>query len=386
MYNLKADLMTHRILMLSSVPLATPWNGADKNLARLLVEADRRNQFIVQTSQTETWPTHVQPVREQAVSAMPTPQQKLRAMRYLLSHTGSADLVHVVASLGSPSRLSAGLLRGWPALRCRPIIHTVPSIGDRPVLREYFPGDMTVVVSDFTQRLLVSQGVPNVVRVYPPLDQHLRPTTDPVELAQSLQLGPRAVLYPAHYGPESGIREMIQAFAQLPTTLNDAVLVLACRTHRHQDPDREAEQVLATATKAGIADRVRVVGNVSDMPALIAACAITALVPGKLASKMDLPLVILEALALGRPVITSDKPPMSEALLGGGLGVRYGDVAGLSAALARLLSDAPLRAELAATGRAAVLHHCQPARIVEQYQQIYSQALEGRAGLVQRPR
>lgn len=379
--------MTHRILMLSSVPLATPWNGADKNMARLLVQADPHNQFIVQTSQAETWPAHVQPVREPIASAMPTPQQKLRALRYLLSHTGAVDLVHVVASLSNPSRWSAGLLRGWPALRGRPIIHTVPSIGDRPVQRRNFPGDITVVVSDFTQRLLTSHGVPNVVRVYPPLEQqHLRPATAPAGLGQSLQLGPRAVLYPAHYGPESGIREMIQAFAQLPATLDDAVLVLACRTHRHQDPAEEARQVLATAREAGIADRVRVLGNVSDMPALIAACAVTALVPGKLASKMDLPLVILEALALGRPVITSDKPPMSEALLGGGLGVRYGDVAGLSAALTRLLDDARLRAELAATGRAAVLHHCQPAQIIEHYQQIYARALESRSGLVQRLR
>lgn len=120
------------------------------------------------------------------------------------------------------------------------------------------------------------------------------------------------------------------------------------------------------------------VGNVSDMPAVILACAITAPIPGKLASKMDLPLVILESLALERPVIVSDTPPMSEALLGGGLSVPHRDVPALTTALTQLLSNPRLRAELAAKGHANVLQQCDPARIVEHYQQIYHDALHGR--------
>jgi glycosyltransferase involved in cell wall biosynthesis len=367
--------MTRRILMLSSVPLAAPWNGADKNMARLLAHADPSNHFIVQTDRDEVWPSHVESIRERRTSAMPTRDQKLRAFAYLLRHTGAADLVHVVASLSNPSRWSAPLLRAWTALRRRPLIHTVPSIGDRPVQRHNFPGDVTVVVSEFTQRLLTSQGVPNVVRVYPPLDEQ-RPASDPAVLAQMHTLGPRAVLYPAHYGPESGIGEMIHAFAQLPPTLDDAVLVLACRTHPHQDPAQEAARVMATARQAGLAERVRVLGNVRDMPALIRACAVTALVPGKLASKMDLPLVVLEALALERPVITSNKPPISESLLGGGgFAVRYGDVSALAAALTQLLADPQLRSRLAVQGRAAVRQHCQPTHIIERYRQIYDRAI-----------
>ncbi len=377
--------MTYRILMLSSIALAAPWNGADKNLARLLVQSDSNNQFIVQTGIDEAWPSHVGAVRLRGTSPIPTNREKLRGFSYLLRHTRDVDLVHVVASLSNPSPWTARLVHDWLAACRKPLVHTIPSIGDIPIKHQNFAGDITVVVSEHTRQLLTSHGVPNVVRIFPPLDErHLHPSTSATELAQRLAIGPRAVLYPAHYGPQSGISEIIRAFAQLPATLHDAVLVLACRTQPGQDSAREAQHAMAFAATAGIADRVRVIDHVSDMPALIMACMVMALVPGKLASKMDLPLVVLEALVLERPVIISDKPPMSEALFGGGFAVRHGDVPALTAALAQLLLDSNLRAKLAAQGRAAVLQQCHPVRVVDRYKQIYQSAFEGHRELARK--
>lgn len=367
-----------RILMVSSVPLAAPWNGADKNFARLLVELDRGHRYTVQTGPVDVWPAdRVFAIRQRHPEAMPTTRQKLRSLAYMARYARGADLLHVVASLARPSRWVVDGLRAVRTLSGRPLVHTVPSIGDQPAERRNFVADVTVVVSNYTQRLLSNSGVPNVVRVFPPLDERsLRPAADPAQLAAELALGSRAVLYAAHYDPESGMREMIQAFARLPAELGDSVLVLACRTHVGQDPGREAERAFAWAAEAGIAGRVRVLGNVRDMPALIRACAITVLVPASLSSKMDLPFVILEALALGRPVIVADRAPMSEALLGeGGLAVRYGDVSGLTLALGHLLAHASLREEMAARGRAAVLSQCDPAHVVDCYQQFYASAI-----------
>src|SRR6266498_3916689 len=385
MYYDKAGRMTYRILMLSSIALAAPWNGADKNLARLIAQSDSNNQFIVQTGIDEAWLPHVSAVRLPSTSPTPTNLEKLRGFSYLVRHTRDVDLVHVVASLSNPSRLTARLLHGWLAACRKPFVHTLPSIGDITIKRHNFAGDITVVVSEHTRQLLTDHGVPKVIRIFPPLDErHLHPSTSATELAERLALGPRAVLYPAHYGPQSGISEIIRAFAQLPATLDDATLVLACRTQPGQDSAREAQHAMAFAATAGIAHRVRVIDNVSDMPALITACMVMALVPGKLASKMDLPLVVLEALVLERPVIISDKLPMSEALFGGGFAVRHGDVTALTAALAQLLLDSNLRAKLAAQGRAAVLQQCHPVRVVDRYKQIYQSAFEGHRELARK--
>ena len=54
---------------------------------------------------------------------------------------------------------------------------------------------------------------------------------------------------------------------------------------------------------------------------------------------MAIPMVLLESLALGRPIVTGDRPPLSEAILGGGLGARPGDAGALADSLSRLLAD-----------------------------------------------
>ena len=371
--------MKRRILMASSVPLAKPWNGADKNLAKLLVRRDRHNHFVVHTSAKEPWDpqSDITAIRSRRVSAMPTTEQRLREMAYMLKHSGSADLIHLVASLHGPSSCTGPALRAWSTFRQRPLVHTLPSVGDVPIERRNFAGDATVVVSEHTRRRLQEHGVSNVFRVYPPLEME---SLHPVHPARSeaaireFRLGDRAVLYPAHYGEDSGMREIIQAFSRLRGDLapHEPVLVLACRSHAWQDPEAEERKILQQAAEAGISDRIRVLGHVSDMPALISACAVTVLVPRRLSAKMDLPLVILESLALGRPVIVGDQAPISEALLGeGGFRVPYGNVPALASALARLLGSVELREKLAEAGRASVLEHCDPENVVEHYQEIY---------------
>ncbi|MGI8910323.1 MAG: glycosyltransferase family 4 protein [Rubrobacteraceae bacterium] len=375
--------MTRRILVAGSVPLAEPWDGADKNLANLLVRRDPDNHFIVQTGLAEQWsPLNVTAIRSRRADSMPTTAQKLRGLAYLLRHSGSADLIHAVASLYNPSPWMGPALRAWSAIRQRPFVHTVTSTGDAPIARRNFVGDATVVVSEHTRRRLEGYGITNVFRVHPPLEvERLQPKqrTAPEVLARELRLGDRAVLYPTHYAEKSGIREIIQAFSRLhgyPET-DDAVLVLACRFHPWQDAEAEKRKVLKQAAEDGILDRVRVLHYVADMPALISACAVTALVPEKLSGKMDLPLVILESLVLGRPVIVADWAPVSEALLGGGgYAVPHGDVPALAASISRLLGNLRLRKELAARGRAAVLKHCSPERVVGHYQRIYERVLE----------
>jgi glycosyltransferase involved in cell wall biosynthesis len=371
----------YRILMVGSVPLAAPWNGADKNLARFLIQNDPLHQFVVQTSLNEPWNEQsVTPIREKHPSAMPTTKQKISAFKYMVACTSSADLVHFVVSLRHPSRLSLGVMRAWRSSHSKPIIHTVPSAGDRQLRRQDFFGDITVVVSKHTQQTLQNLGVSNVVHIYPVVDErYLRPRTNPDQIVIELRLGKRAILYPAHYGETSGINEMLRAFSQLPPQLDDAVLVLACRTHGDQKPEHEEAKVWQVANQLRVASRVRIVSHVDDMPALIKACAVTVLVPQRLSAKMDLPLVILESLMLKRPVIVSQQPPMNEALLGeAGDAVEYGDIGALSNALGNLLADEQLRNRLGEQGYAAVNERCSPKRIVDEYHAVYSTAMQVR--------
>jgi glycosyltransferase involved in cell wall biosynthesis len=365
-----------RVLVVCSTPLAAPWNGADKNIARALVRADTHNRYIVQSAPGEEWPEHVRAIETQARGAMPTRMQKLRAFAFLVQHAREADVVHLIASLGTPFPGSARAVRLWLHLLHKPIVHSMPSIGGVAMQPASFPGDLSVVFSESTRVHLEDCGMRRVVRIYPPLDfARLRAAHDACRMARDLALGEHAVLYPAHWGGGSGIEDILAAFARLPAALDDAVLVLACRPRVGCDVDHEREHVAALASNLGITRRLRVLGAVDDMPALIRACALTALAPTRMNAKMDLPMVVLESLALERPVVLADREPLREALLGhAGYLAPPGDIATLSAMLAHLLGDPAERARLGAAGRAAACWLCDPESAVARYRVFYDWA------------
>jgi glycosyltransferase involved in cell wall biosynthesis len=85
--------------------------------------------------------------------------------------------------------------------------------------------------------------------------------------------------------------------------------------------------------------------------------------------------VITEAMSSGVPVVGSDSGAIPDILGAVGLIVPEGDVPALAAALARLRSDAVLRSDLAARGRARVLQHFTHAQIAAATVAVYKDML-----------
>lgn len=83
---------------------------------------------------------------------------------------------------------------------------------------------------------------------------------------------------------------------------------------------------------------------------------------------------VLEAQAVGRPLITSDRPPMSEIAGDGACLVNPIDPASIRSALERLVADASFRSTLIAQGFENVKRY-QPQTIARQYLAVYEQVL-----------
>ncbi|WP_185749181.1 glycosyltransferase family 4 protein [Humibacillus xanthopallidus] len=131
----------------------------------------------------------------------------------------------------------------------------------------------------------------------------------------------------------------------------------------------------------GIRTRVMLTGRLSRAGALAAqaaidifcvprrATAVTALVP---------PLKPVEAMALGRPVLASDLPPLAELVTGGsdvghrGVLVPVGDVEALAATITQLASDPARRESLGRAGRAHVASQRTWAAAARRYDGIYA--------------
>ncbi len=114
-------------------------------------------------------------------------------------------------------------------------------------------------------------------------------------------------------------------------------------------PDRAA--VEAAVRRHGLGDRVDLLGTRDDIAALLADAQV-----GLLVSRQEgFPLVVLEAMRAGLPVIASDVGGVSEAVDHGhtGLLVPRDDAGALRSALDRLLADPALRLRMGCAGRAA---------------------------------
>lgn len=104
------------------------------------------------------------------------------------------------------------------------------------------------------------------------------------------------------------------------------------------------------AREIGADDWVTFLGERADVPALLSKADVM-LLP----SHADaMPMTVLEAMALGVPVLASDVGDITETLGEAGIGVAAGNEAQLGQALVRLCADADLRAQLGAAGRERV--------------------------------
>ena len=152
---------------------------------------------------------------------------------------------------------------------------------------------------------------------------------------------------------KKGFDLLLRALAGLPADLPD----LECLIMGGGD---DADALAALCAELGLEDRVTFAGAVPnhavrdqlrDADLFVLPCRVA-----RSGDRDGIPVVLMEAMASGVPVIAGDIPSIRELVRDGasGLLVAPGAVDPLVDAVARLASDASLRAELAAGGRARV--------------------------------
>jgi glycosyltransferase involved in cell wall biosynthesis len=158
---------------------------------------------------------------------------------------------------------------------------------------------------------------------------------------------------------------LLRAFARVR---DDAVLVLV-----GDGPLRPGLEALAA--ELGIAERCRFVGYSDQVAEFYAACDVIALS----SANEGTPVTIIEALAAGVPVVSTDVGGVRDVVGDGrsGLLVPAGDVEALGDALDRLAGDPALRRELGGRGRDVIERYSIP-RLVDDLDLLYRELLETR--------
>jgi glycosyltransferase involved in cell wall biosynthesis len=201
-------------------------------------------------------------------------------------------------------------------------------------------------------------GLPSarVRSVYLAADEHFSPEPDPGDEAIRLSYGlpegssssdpGRYVLYLAGHDVRKNVETLVEAFATVAQADDDVMLVIGGKLPERDDPLFFDPRPLIEAL--GISGDVHLIGWVDEAhkPALYrgAACAV-------FASRYEgFGLPVLEALACGTPLVTSNTSSLPELLGDAGFAVDPGDVQGLAGAILSCLVDDPLVAELRRRG------------------------------------
>jgi glycosyltransferase involved in cell wall biosynthesis len=170
------------------------------------------------------------------------------------------------------------------------------------------------------------------------------------------------VLTAARLDVQKGLDVLLEAAAKI----SEACFVLA-----GEGPERERLKAHAAALEVG--DRFRFLGHREDIPALLAAADVFVL-PSLFEGSS---LAVLEAMAAGKPVISSAIGGTDELIVDGesGLLVPAGDPAALADALRRLLADRELSRRLGAVGRCRALQNFSASATAERVVRIYDDLL-----------
>ncbi|WP_324251893.1 glycosyltransferase [Paraburkholderia gardini] len=145
-------------------------------------------------------------------------------------------------------------------------------------------------------------------------------------------------------------RTLLDAYAQLVRDANPVENLVIVGDGAFHD------ELKAYAKELGIANRVHFTGHLRNPHALIAGATVQVL-----SSRYEgMPMVLLEALALGKPIVATDCPTGPREILDdgrAGLLVPIGDVAAMADAMARVLADQQLRHSMSETATARSHHY-----------------------------
>jgi glycosyltransferase involved in cell wall biosynthesis len=173
----------------------------------------------------------------------------------------------------------------------------------------------------------------------------------------------------ARLEPQKGHRVLMEAMPLILRNFPTVRLVCVGDGRLRSELERQKSEL-------GLEDSVRLVGFQPDVAAWLSMGDITVLP----SFYEGLPLVAIESLAVGRPVVATAVDGTPEVILDGrtGFTVPPGDAPSLAEAIGRLLRDPDLRRSFGRAGRSFVLEHFTQERQIAQTQQLYFDALRQR--------
>ncbi len=321
--------------------------GADERLrATIFTGQSRREQWAVSDTlawHSSRWPTHRPWVRiaweqfAQPWALQRAGVQLLHALAFvspLLALVPTVITIHDLSFLRFPeqfrplNRLYLSTMTRISCRRARRIIAVSQATADQVTQLLAVPAERIDVIAHGVQH----------ARFYP------LPPEQVEAFRQSKGLPPNFALFLGTLEPRKNLTTLIEAFGRTDALRRGTKLVIAGGKGWYY------QEIYDLVQRLDLEKDILFPGFVPDAELGLWYNAATVLTYPSLYEGFGMPL--LEAMACGTPVISSQASCMPEAVGDAGLLVSPHDVAELAASIDRLLSDADLRADLSQRGRA----------------------------------
>ena len=231
--------------------------------------------------------------------------------------------------------------------------------------------DRIITVSAHTARDLVTEmpEAEGKVRVVHLGISALHPAADEESL-KPLGIDRPYFLFVGTLEPRKNLHRLLEAFARLPEGIKESVLLVIAGRKGWGNVD-----VHAVAGRLGLSDRIRVTGYVGEKLLSSLYTHARFLAMPSLYEGFGLPLV--EAMARGAPVLTSNRASMPEVAGDAGLLVNPHDVGSIAQGLRVLLTDETLRKKLGKRAKEAAVRFSW-AQARDATLQVFEEAMEER--------
>ena len=219
----------------------------------------------------------------------------------------------------------------------------------------YADADAVTTVCGPNQALQAAAGAPR---------ERLAVIPNPVAPGPDAVSGePFLAAYVGRVAPEKDLATFLRACDLAGAELPDARFAVVGPLDQDE---AYAEECMTLAAELGLAERVTFTGETDPAPwyARMDALVLTSTTEAQ-------PLVALEAMAAGVPVVATDVGGCREAIGDAGLLTAAGDPRATGRALLRLASDGELRARMGRAGRRRAAAAHDPARVFRAYREMY---------------
>lgn len=292
---------------------------------------------------------------------------------YKIFNQKNIDIYHYIFTPRIASSLAA---KAFFKFSKKKSIQTISTPLTKSKLRKCLFADKIVVLSEWTKNRILNLGYKNVIKINPGvnLDKFSKDKIPMIRKRFNIPKDDFVILFPSEYSIGRGTRTVLMILKKLTENFTKVKIIFACRIRNKQDL-KEKKFLIKIVNKLHLENKVIFLNRISFMPELINSS--DAIIFPVLSPflKMEIPMVLLESLALKTPVIISDIPPFNEIFPKNkaGFKIRPGDTEDLFNAISKLIKNKNLKNKMGEEGRKLIEKKFDIKDVAKEYQKVYKE-------------